>query len=292
MGCLHPQTAYWAKQVNPSGKRSLVFNKNDALSGVPVQISCGQCINCRIQHAAQSAIRCVHEAKCHDVNTFVTLTYDDKHLPEDGGLNHRDFQLFMKRLRAESEFKFKMVMCGEYGERTNRPHYHALLFGCDFNDRKFYKKTAQGHRLDTSVLLEDLWQLGLCTVGDVTYESCRYVTGYIQKKVTGPKAADHYMGRRPDYIVWGNGIGAMHFQKYGSAYYDNDFVVVDGKRMKIPKYYDTKFELLDSERLSVVKKERVRKAKLRPEDLKNRRSWTREQVAKASLARRNRDYDT
>ena len=62
--------------------------------------------------------------------------------------------------------------------------------------------------------------------------------------------------------------------------------------MKIPKYYDTKFELLDSERLSVVKKERVRKAKLRPEDLKNRRSWTREQVAKASLARRNRDYDT
>ncbi|QCQ85073.1 replication initiator protein [Blackfly microvirus SF02] len=296
MACLHPQTAYWSKVVNPSGKRSLVFQLADALSPIKVEIKCGQCINCRIQHAAQSAVRCVHEAKSHDVSSFVTLTYSNKNLPVDGGLHHYDFQLFLKRLRARSDFKFKMVMCGEYGEVTNRPHYHALLFGCDFSDRKFYKKTPIGHTLDTSVLLEDCWQLGLCTVGDVTYESCRYVTGYITKKITGPKADDHYMGRRPDYIVWGNGIGKAHFDKYGAAYYDNDFVIVDGKRMKIPRYYDTKFELVDSERLADVKKVRVRKALSRkrsdPDKDTPRRSWTVEQVGLSAIARKDRDYET
>ena len=292
MGCLGPLTAYWSKQVNRSGKRSLVFSKNDALSGVPVQIKCGQCVNCRLQHAAQSAIRCLHEARSHEVNTFVTLTYSDENLPSDGGLDHSHFQLFLKRLRDRSDFKFKMVMCGEYGEKSARPHYHALLFGCDFSDRRFYRKTKLGHNLDTSQFLEDCWKLGFCTVGDVTYESCRYVTGYVMKKQTGEKSADYYMGRRPDYIVWGNGIGKLHFEKYGSAYYDNDFVIVDGKKMRIPRYYDTKFEIVDSVKYAAIKKERVRKAKLRPDDLSNRRSWTREQVAKASLSRRSRDYET
>ena len=290
MSCLHPITAYYAKERNPSGKRSLVFDKRASHSGVPVEISCQQCIECRIQRAAAGAIRCYHEAKSHEVSSFVTLTYDPEFLPSDGGLDHRHFQLFMKRLRDRSDFKIKMVMCGEYGETTARPHYHALLFGCDFSDRKFFKRTKIGHRLDTSELLDSLWQLGHATVGDVTYESSRYVCGYILKKVLGKAAPDHYMGRRPEYITWGNGIGANWFSQYGSASYDHDFVVLDGKRMKIPRYYDVKYELVDSARFAVVKKERVRKAKARPEDLSNRRSWTREKVGKARLSQFKRDY--
>lgn len=291
MSCLHPITAYYAKERNPSGKRSLVFDKRASHSGIKVEIACQQCIPCRIQRAAAGAIRCYHESKMHEVSSFVTLTYSDKNLPEDGGLVHRDFQLFMKRLRARSSFKMKMVMCGEYGERTNRPHYHALLFGCDFSDRRFFRKTGIGHNLDTSQFLEETWGLGHATVGDVTYESSRYVCGYVLKKVLGPSAADHYMGRRPDYIIWGNGIGKEWFQIYGSAAYNHDFIVVDGKRMKIPRYYDTKFEIVDTKRFEVVKRERVRKAKAREPDLANRRSWTREQVAKARLARFRRDTD-
>lgn len=291
MSCLGPITAYYSKVVNPSGKRSLVFDKRLSYSGVPVMVACQQCINCRIQRASAGAIRCVHEAKSHEVNSFVTLTYSDKNLPEDGGLHHRDFQLFMKRLRDRSEFKIKMVMCGEYGETTSRPHYHALLFGCDFSDRRFFKRTPTGDRLDTSELLDGLWRLGHTTVGDVSYESARYVCGYILKKVTGRMAADHYMGRTPDYIKWGNGIGAEYFAQFGAANYSQDCVIINGTRMKIPRYYDTKFEIVDSKRFAVVKSNRVRKAKLRPDDLSNRRSWTREKVANAKLAQFRRDVD-
>ena len=182
-----------------------------------------------------------------------------------------------------------MVMCGEYGETTARPHYHALLFGCDFSDRRFFKKTPSGERLDTSEVLTELWGLGHTAVGNVTYESARYVCGYVLKKVLGKDATDYYMGRRPDYITWGNGIGADYFAKFGPANYDSDYIVILGKKMRIPRYYDTKFELLDSARMAAVKKARVRKAMLRPDDLSNRRSWTREKVAKARLAQFKRD---
>ena len=218
-----------------------------------------------------------------------------KNLPSDGGLNHRDFQLFMKRLRAESEFKFKMVMCGEYGESTNRPHYHALLFGCDFSDRKFYKKTAQGHRLDTSELLEDVWRLGLCTVGDVTYQSCRYVTGYIHKKIKGKAADDHYAGRRPEYIVWSNGIGSQFLAAHGAQLYANDFAVMEGAKMKLPRYYDLSYEIVDSARYAVVKRERLLRGKARATVLKARIETggafntfnARETFAKSAVRRRD-----
>lgn len=263
MACISPRDAWYSKEVNPSGKRSLVFDPKASHSGVKLTIACGQCVNCRLQHAVNNAVRCVHEAKSHEVNSFITLTYRDDDLPADGGLNHRDFQLFAKRLRERCEFKFKFVMCGEYGETTNRPHYHALLFGCDFSDRRFYRQTKNGDRLDTSELLESVWQKGFCTVGDVSFESAKYVCGYIQKKITGKEAADHYMGRKPEYIVWSNGIGADWFEKYGRQSYDHDFIVMDGKRLKIPRYYDNKFEVVDSEKLAAVKRVRVRKARLR-----------------------------
>lgn len=303
MACLSPVTAYYSKEVNPSGKRSLVFRKDASHSGVPLQIACGQCINCRVQRASAGAIRCVHEAKSHEVNAFVTLTYSPENMPEDGGLHHRDFQLFMKRVRkwwrkncGNHDPKFKMIMCGEYGETTARPHYHALLFGCDFPDRKYFKR-ANGNRLDTSQILDDLWQLGHTTVGDVSYESARYVCGYVLKKVTGKKADDYYMGRRPDYITWGNGIGAAYFAQYGAANYDHDYVVIDGRKMPIPRYYDTKFELVDTARLKAVKSARVRSAFKFSKELKARENESglyntfnaRNTVARSRLNKR--DYD-
>lgn len=292
MPCLGPLTGYWSKVVNPSGKRSLVFKKEDALTGVPVNVPCGQCIGCRLQRSLDWAVRLTHETKSHEVSSFVTLTYSDDNLPRDGSLHHRDFQLFMKRLRKKSEFKFKYYMCGEYGDNTNRPHYHALLFGVDFNDRMFYRRTKNGDRLDTSQLLDDTWQLGHCIVGNVTFESCAYVARYVTKKIVGDMAADHYMGRTPEYAFGSNGLGRDWIGKYADQSYAHDFVVIDGRKCKLPRYYDVQFEKVDAKRLDVVKKLRVRKARLRPDDLKNRRSWTREKVIKARLSQRGRDYES
>lgn len=292
MACLGPLTAYRSKEINASGKRSLVFDKRASHSGIAVQIPCGQCIGCRLQHSLDWAVRCMHEKASHEVSSFITLTYDEKNLPVDGSLDYRHFQLFMKRLRDRSDFKFKFYMCGEYGDRNNRPHYHALLFGCDFNDRVFYKRTRSGDRLDTSQLLEDVWQLGFCVVGDVTFESAAYVARYITKKVTGDRAADHYMGRTPEFTNMSNGIGSKWIAQYGRQTYCHDNIIINGKKARVPRFYDNKFEIVDSARLEAVKKLRVRKAKLRGEDLSNRRSWTREKVMKARLNLGDRDYDT
>lgn len=292
MPCLGPLTAYRSKEVNASGKRSLVFDKRASHSGIAVQIPCGQCIGCRLQHSLDWAVRCMHEKSSHEVSSFITLTYNDANLPVDGSLDYRHFQLFMKRLRERSEFKFKFYMCGEYGDRTNRPHYHALLFGCDFSDRTFYRRTKSGDRLDTSQLLEDVWQLGFCTVGDVTFESAAYVARYITKKVTGEKAADHYMGRTPEFTNMSNGIGSAWIAAHGKQTFSHDNIIINGRKARVPRFYDNKYEVVDSARVEAVKKLRVRKAKLRGEDLSNRRSWTREKVMKARLNLGDRDYDT
>jgi len=94
--CISPVACYRSKTVNPSGKRSLVHDIRKALDDTVVYRPCGSCIECRIQDASDKTVRMVHESKSHNANCFVTLTYSDKYLPEDGSLNHRHFQLFMK----------------------------------------------------------------------------------------------------------------------------------------------------------------------------------------------------
>lgn len=105
-------------------------------------------------------------------------------------------------------------------------------------------------------------------------------------------AADHYMGRVPEFTHMSNGIGADWIAKHGRQTYDHDNIIINGKKAKVPRFYDTKYEVVDAKRLVAVKRLRVRKAKLRPEDLSNRRSWTRDKVIRARLNQRKRDYET
>ena len=115
MVCLSPLEAWYSKELNVTGKRSLVFDKREALTGIPVKIPCGQCIGCRLQKSLDWAVRCVHEKSLHEESSFVTLTYDDEHLPANGSLVYRDFQLFMKRYRKITGSGVRFLMCGEYG---------------------------------------------------------------------------------------------------------------------------------------------------------------------------------
>ena len=101
-----------------------------------LDLPCGQCVGCRLERSRQWAMRCLHEAKMHDRNCFVTLTYNNDNVPADRSLNYRDFQLFMKRLRFHFRgVPIRFYMCGEYGEDFGRPHFHACLFGLDFPDK-------------------------------------------------------------------------------------------------------------------------------------------------------------
>lgn len=103
MACFTPLTAWYSKQVNPTGKRSLVFNPGFALEpDSPVEVSCGQCAGCRLDRSKNWAVRCMHEAQMHEENCFITLTFDEKSLwsrPNPGSLCNVEHQLFVKRLR-------------------------------------------------------------------------------------------------------------------------------------------------------------------------------------------------
>lgn len=288
MSCVRPLRGYLSRTRNPSGKRSVVFDSVKGFADRPVTVPCGQCIGCRLERSRQWAVRCMHEASLHDDNAFVTLTYEDEHLPRFGSLDRKAFPLFMKRLRKlEDGKRIRYFYCGEYGDRSNRPHYHGLLFGFDFRDKVLH--TFRGdHAVYRSETLERLWPFGLSEVGTVTFDSAAYVARYITKKVTGDEemVAAHYCGvdgatgelgtkevefcgmsRRP-------GIGREWYERFGCEVYPSDGVVVRGVLCRPPRFYDKLLELDDSRLAARVRGKRrrnVREAECEPERLEAKR---------------------
>jgi len=168
MPCFYPIPAWRAQTVHPSTrKRGIVFNPRDGFADMALKVPCGQCIGCRLERSRQWAIRCLHESGLHERNCFITLTYDDEHLPEGGTLVKQDWQLFIDRLRKRFRTKVRYFHCGEYGEQTRRPHYHAILFGHDFDDKTLWKRN-HGNPLYRSKSLERLWPHGYSSIGACT----------------------------------------------------------------------------------------------------------------------------
>lgn len=250
MACFSPLKAYRSVEVNPeTGKRSLTFKATGAVvEGSMVTLPCGQCDGCRMDRAQQWAIRCMHEAKMNDRNCFVTLTYADEHVPQDYSVKMDHWQKFTKRVRKRLG-RYRYFGNGEYGEEGLRPHYHALLFGLDFEDKKFWRTADGGEKVYRSALLSELWPFGHHEIGSVTYQSAGYVARYCLKKVNGDNADNHYyrvspvdgeayrvssefctMSRRP-------GIGSAWFDKFASDAFPSDFLVVDGRKVKPPGFY-------------------------------------------------------
>lgn len=296
MPCLRPVRGWRSREPNPSGKFGLVFKhpgvKPDYVP-IEVKVPCGQCIGCRIDRSRQWAIRCVHEASLHDDNCFITLTYNDENLPYDRSLNKKHFQLFMKKLRKKYGTKIKYFHCGEYGEQHFRPHYHACIFNFDFKD-KVHFKTINGYKLYTSDSLSELWPMGFATIGDVTFQSAAYVARYIMKKVSGPRAEEHYLRPNADgqlrpvekeYITMSRrpGLAQGWFEKYSDDVFPCDFVVIDGKKHKVPRYYDKLLEIEAPELLSEIKEERRNAGEKHKENNTPDRLHVREQVQRAKL---------
>lgn len=311
MACYSPLQGYYSRTVNASGKRSLVFLKHLAVAdghpGTEVTVPCGKCIGCRLEYSRQWAIRCMHESSLHDSNCFITLTYRDSKLPRGGTLVKSHFQKFMKKFRqflfrSKRDYyidigmspdaavdlakhtctKIRYFMCGEYGEKLGRPHYHALIFGFDFPDRELLPESDSGAKLYRSAILTKLWGKGICSVGDVTFKSAAYVARYVTKKITGPSADDHYVridestGEYyrviPEYTTMSRrpGIARAWFDKYRHDVFPRDSVIVNNKAVTPPKSYFTSLELLDPDLHAEVKaKRRVNalKFKVSPERL-------------------------
>lgn len=294
-----------------TGKRPLVFKETEGAPLSRLDIPCGQCIGCRLERSRQWAIRCVHEASLHDDNAFITLTYNNENLPDNGGLVKKDFQTFMKRLRKSlSPIKIKFFMCGEYGQDDNqptglgRPHFHACIFGYSFPDRQLYAVRDEV-RLYVSEELQRCWKKGFSTVGDVTFESAAYVARYVMKKITGDDAEDHYRKIDksgslskviPEYVTMsrggreGRGIAYDWWSEFKKDT-EKDFITVRGVKMKPPKYYDNLFSAEAEEVFEKIKKARIIRANMHKEDQTWDRLRVREQVKKNRIKSLKRDID-
>lgn len=276
MACFGALVGYYSKDVNPSGRRSITFSKAKSLSGVPIMIPCGECIGCRMQERKQWAVRCLHEKRLHRQSAFVTLTYDDDHLPRGGSLSLRDLQLFMKRLRKARPIGLRFFACGEYGDTTRRPHYHVLLFNTDFPDMRPARMSPSGAQLYRSAELNQLWTVGDNLVGSVDNRSAAYVAGYVMKKVG---STEDYGDREPEFRVMSRrpGLGYGWFLRYMDEAYKADSVIVEGREVGIPRYYDNKFVKENPDRMKDLKRSRKREALFaHPEELTRERLLARE----------------
>lgn len=239
----------------------------------------------------------MHEASLHDDNCFITLTYAPGNLPPLGSLDHRDFQLFMKRLRKRYPRRtIRFYMCGEYGEANGRPHYHACLFNIDFRDRVYSGKSASGETFYDSKVLSDLWQLGRVSVQKLTPQTASYCARYVLKKLTGKEAeiaysvTDPETGElsqvRPEYQACSlrPGLGNGWLARFGRDVYPHGYVVADGTRRPPPRYYDRLHAKADPTSAESLAHERLKYARERHADNTDQRLVVRETVHQAQVA--------
>ena len=306
MPCYKPLKAFQCAD------RSIVFAELARYDVVrSLELPCGQCVGCRLERSRQWAIRCMHEASLYKNNCFITLTYNDEHLPDDYSLHYEDFQKFMKRLRKRfkglqpaassgDKFPIRFYMAGEYGENFGRPHFHACIFNFDFPDKVLWQKTESGSKIYRSKELEELWPFGYSSIGDVNFQSAAYVARYIMKKVTGDMADQHYeevnfstgeiIKRKPEFnkMSLKPGIGFDWYEKFKDDVYPHDYVVVNGKKCRPPKFYDRKYSDDYPYEFDQLVWQREKQAKALLEDNTDERLAVKEKVVVAKLSRLKR----
>lgn len=281
--CLNPQIAWiCGTKVSKYGVVSprLVFSPNEAMSyytGIgclslmqrnEVSVPCGKCWHCAMRKRKDMSVRLTHEASCHSDSCFITLTYDDDHVPTtcwrkfkdsekmfDRGvgtlpeltLMPRDVQGFVKRLRAHLKYHYgidglRYFAVGEYGGRTHRPHYHIMIFGWKPTDLKLFKMH-NNNPVYLSSLIAKKWKYGFVSVSDVNAAVAKYAARYVTKKFArGIKDEDYLVPEFTLQSVRNGGIGSTWFDRYGADACRRGFCTLRCSnslitKHSIPKYY-------------------------------------------------------
>lgn len=213
-----------------------------------LMVPCGKCVACRIAKRKEWSLRLLHELEAWDDSIFITLTYTDQHLPDHSSLKKYHLQLFWKRLRKllPPHRKIKYFACGEYGDITQRPHYHAIVYGLSLNsyDRQ---------------LVMDAWPYSDWTnshikqnsFGAAEADSINYVAQYIDKKFSGDKADEEYRhkNREPVFRLLSLGLGLNYCIDNSDQLKADLSVRYRGTDHALPRYYIKKLNLSGSEEL-------------------------------------------
>lgn len=232
MACYHPIPAY-----QDPGRQIKLW---PPVGHANINLPCGTCLGCRTDKATDWARRAEHEASQWQHNCFLTLTYSDERLPTHGQLEPQELTRFIKRLRRAADrahpalvrdrsHSLRYLAAGEYGEHTGRPHYHLLLFNCNFGDtHKVAKHLLESH------LLQQLWPQGVHRLGTLTGASANYVAQYTVKKlgITYPENQQQpfiRMSLKP-------AIGTTWLQKYKTDL-QGGYLVTNGSKGRVPRAY-------------------------------------------------------
>jgi hypothetical protein len=252
--------------VKENGKRNIkILSRRVDLSSIAqlearygkgniLLLPCGKCLACKLSKAREWAVRCVLEASQYDNSCFITLTYDDEHLPEDGLLHRKDLTDFIKRLRKKHEIRY--FGCGEYGGSGHtvvngktlehgRPHFHLIIFGFFPGDWKN----------GSSREISELWPFGFNYVDDCNFRTCNYVARYTTKKI--------YKNLPGEFICMSThpGLGADWLKEHYSIFTHDAVYGPFGssKVSNIPRYFEKLYESVDAAALQELKGDRIDK---------------------------------
>lgn len=286
--CISPIQAW----KTPNG---LTFKAPDGFSRPPdLFVPCGRCLECKETRRNDWIRRIICESWLHSSNCFVTLTYDDAHLPFARLVSKGDIQRFLKRLRnsprdygvPSSDFRYFIV--SEYGKKFHRPHYHGILFGVDMSlpvwRKRFATLSSDNHVIYTSDVLSEIWRNGFVSVDALTPQSVAYVVKYISKDDEGFRLYSRGLGKG----LFFNSDNTL--TSFGSDCYSNGFVVFpcgNGKSIKgaIPKNIDRYLKLYEPSYYDVVSFIRSHFCKCKKAD--TRSCADRAEVVKIKIAREN-----
>lgn len=252
---------------------------NPYISPTGAAFPCGRCTFCRKNRVRAWMFRLLQEDKVSLCSHFVTFTYDTSHVPISPlgfrTLCKTDIQDYMRNLRrrkANEGRKLKYYFVGEYGPKTERPHYHAIIFNSDADS------------------LVSCWEKGNVLVGDVSGASVSYCAGYISKPGKKIPKGD-WDDRKPQFSLMSKGLGISYLtpavERFHTSDVSRNYVVQDGFKIAMPRYYRKKLPYTEEqlEELASIAEEKFMKVELANYDrvteeypLKSFSDWKREQI--------------
>ena len=194
-----------------------------------VTVPCSKCVACLKRRTGHWSFRINQEAKISSSAAFLTLTYAEQPLSDNGypTLVKKDYQDFFKRLRKKTHNKLKYYACGEYGTKTKRPHYHAIVFNLPHS---FLKKPEK---------LDDIWGHGHTMLTHSNALTINYVVGYINKGTFERNGEND--DRLKEFSLMSKKMGMNYLTPKMREYYKSRQIACivheNGHILSMPRYY-------------------------------------------------------
>lgn len=183
------------------------------VKGLQVQTACRKCWQCRSVIVNDWVGRCIAESKTCKAASFITLTYGDQMLIGSENsttaaqvLTYKHARNWIKNLRRLG-YRFRFLICGEFGAEKGRAHWHALLF---------WEDKVPPHVLQFRATDKSFWPYGLYWWDDFNEASARYVCKYVLK----------YGEESQGFMSWSKKppIGAEYFRQLAEQYVDDGII--------------------------------------------------------------------